>query len=85
MKKYKVIINQVKTVEVNVMAHSSKEAERKINDIIDNTDILSKCESDETFLIKAFTEGAYGTLNCDANCENCPFDDEEECLYDELY
>ena len=85
MKKYKVIINQVKTVEVNVMAHSPKEAERRINDIVHNTDVLSKCEADEAFLIKAFTEGEHGTICCDADCENCPFDDDEECLYDELY
>jgi len=54
MKKYKVIINQVKTVEVNVLAHSPKEAERRINDIVRNTDVLSKCEADEAFLIKLF-------------------------------
>lgn len=85
MRKYKVIINQIKTVEVNIIANSAKEAERKINDIVENTDILSKCDADETILIKGFTEGGYGTLCCDADCENCPFDDDEECLYDELY
>lgn len=85
MKEYKVFINQINTVEVNVMARSDKEAERRIKDIIENTDLLSKCKGDESILIKAFSEGEHDTLCCDADCENCPFDDDEECLYDELY
>lgn len=85
MREYKVIVNQVRTVDVKVMANSAKEAERKMKFIAENSNLLSKCESDETVLIKAFTEGAYGNLCCDADCENCPFDDNEECLYDELY
>jgi len=85
MKEYKVVVNQVRTVDMKVRANSDKEAERKIKDIIESTNLLSKCEADETVLVKAFTEGERGVLYCDADCEHCPFDDEEECLYDELY
>ncbi len=85
MKEYKVIVMQVSSIDMKVMARSDKEAERKVKDIVENTDLLTKCAGDEATLIKAFTEGEHNTIACDADCENCPMDDYEECLIDELY
>ena len=85
MKEYKVVVMQVRNIDMKVMARSDKEAERKVKDIVENTDLLTKCISDEAMLIKAFTEGEHNTVTCDADCENCPMDDYEECLIDEIY
>ncbi len=85
MKEYKVVVMQVSSIDMKVMARFDKEAERKVKDIIENTDLLTKCKGDEATLIKAFTEGTHNTIECDADCENCPMDDYEECLIDELY
>lgn len=85
MKEYKVVVMQVSSIDMKVMARSDKEAERKVKDIVENTDLLTKCAGDESTLIKAFTEGEHNTIVCDADCENCPMDDYEECLIDELY
>ena len=54
MKEYKVVVMQVSSIDMKVMARSDKEAERKVKDIVENTDLLTKCMSDEAMLIKAF-------------------------------
>lgn len=85
MKKFKAHVVEMRTVEFDLLAKTKKEAAEKVRDIVENTDIIDACEAD---FITVFNL-AEATEDEDDDCKEkrryCLYDDEDECLLDELY
>lgn len=85
MKMYEVELNVVFNKTVNVRANSMAEAVDKVADIFINTDLIS-LGTDELVDVSCGTKDVCEHEECcDEDCDCCPYDDEEESLFDELY
>lgn len=80
MKKFKANVSDLRDVEFHVFADSKREAVKTIKTMIEATDILEKADAERSVSVDVTEEEL-----CDGDCEGCFFDDEDECLLDELY
>ena len=85
MKKFNVNVLNTRNVYFSVLAASKKEAVKKVRDIIENTDLIDNSEAEFSTAFKLFEADNNGTDLCDGDCEGCLYEDEDECLLDELY
>lgn len=85
MKKFNANVVFVRNVEFSVLANSKKEALEKVKNILDTTDIIKNTEGEASTLFKVFDDDDEDEDMCDGDCENCPYDAEDEGLWDEMY
>lgn len=85
MKKFIVNVVDVRNFEFNISAKSKHEAFKKVKDIIENTDLVDTAEAEASTYFKIFDSDNADDDMCDGDCDDCLYDDEEECLLDELY
>ena len=86
MKEFIANVIDIRHTNFTVFADSKKEAAEKVKDIIDNTDLLDNADAEYLTAIKVIeAEDDYdGDDDCD-ECEGCIYEDDGECLLDELY
>lgn len=82
MKKSNVTITETLKKTVEVEAETIEEAEIKVDDIIDSTDLLDVKKGEVEYIIEIESED---DIDDESNCDDCPYYDGEECLFDELY
>ena len=89
MKKFKVLAIHAIVNEIEVTARTKAEAERKVKEIDLTTNLLQQAEDTDFFAVyKAFDKDEKPEYEEDceeSDCDGCPYNDEEECLLDELY
>lgn len=85
MKKFNVNVLDTRNVYVSVLAPSKKEAVKKVQDIIENTDLVDNIDAEFSTAFKVIEADNEDDDMCDGDCEDCLYEDEGECLLDELY
>ena len=89
MKKFKVLAIHALVNEIEVTARTKAEAEHKVKEIDLTTNLLQQAEDTDCFAVyKAFDKEENPEYEEDcagSDCDGCPYNDEEECLLDELY
>lgn len=83
MTKFNVIVQHTFETEIEVYAQNKGDAIRKIREIDMTTDIIPQSMYTEASTSYKVVETDEDTEECD--CEDCPYFEDEECLYDELY
>ena len=75
--------------EIKLWRDMMKEANEKVRDIIDNTDLLDNADAEYSTAIKVIESDDDCDDDdddmCDDECEDCIYKDEDECLLDEFY
>ncbi len=90
MKEFIASVVDIRHVNFTVFAESKKEANEKVRDIIDNTDLLDNADAKYSTAIKVIEadddcdDDYDDDDDCD-KCEGCIYEDDGECLLDELY
>ncbi len=85
MKKFNVNVLNTRNVYFSVLAPSKKEAVKKVKDIIENTDLVDNTSAEFSTAFNVVEADNEDEDMCDGDCEGCLYDDEDECLLEELY
>ncbi|MEE1064900.1 MAG: hypothetical protein UH249_02080 [Acutalibacteraceae bacterium] len=82
MKRFEVLITAGYEKRFTVDANTMEEAENKIDDILESTNLLDVKKDEVDYLIEIEAEE---DIDDESDCDDCPYYDGEECLFDELY
>ena len=83
MTKFNVVVQHTFETEIEVYAKNKGDAIRKIREIDMTTDIIPQSMYTEASTSYKGVETDEDTEECD--CEDCPYCEDKECLFDELY
>lgn len=85
MKRFKAVVIHCLANVVEVVASSKEEAEAKIKDIDNSTDVISQLENTKMFPVYKVFEADSESEDGDTDDAQKVFDDNKESLIDELY
>ena len=87
MEKFNIIVKHNYETEIEVYAKNKADAIRKVREIDMTTDIIPQSmytEATTSYEVAEANED-YDDDFDESDCDDCPYYDGEECLYDELY
>lgn len=85
MKRFNAHAVDMRSVDFIVTADSKKKAAKKVNSILENTDIIDSIDGERSVAFQLFeTEDEDEKVFC-RDKEHCSFCGDDECLPDELY